>query len=43
MDDRINYLIDNEDNGVQLMDPHGKPLQLDDNTEWGGVHYLKLL
>ena len=37
MDDRINYLIDNEDNGVQLMDPHGKPLQLDDNTEWGGA------
>ena len=37
MDDRINYIIDAENNGVQLRTYDDQPIQLDDGTRWDGV------
>lgn len=36
MDDRINYIIDSEDNGVQLRTFDNKPLWMDDGTRYEG-------
>lgn len=36
MDDRINYIIDGEDNGVQLRTFDNKPLWMDDGTRYEG-------
>ena len=36
MDDRINYIIDGEDNGVQLRTSDNKPLWMDDGTRYEG-------
>ena len=37
MDDRINYIIDAENNGVQLRTYDDQPIWLDDGTRWDGV------
>lgn len=37
MDERIGYLGEAEDNGVQLRTPDDKPVWLDDGTRWDGV------
>lgn len=37
MDERIGYLGEAEDNGVQLRTPDDKPIWLDDGTRWDGV------
>ena len=37
MDDRINYIIDAENNGVQLRTYDDQPIQLDDGTIWAGI------
>ena len=37
MDDRINYIIDAENNGVQLRTYDNQPIWLDDGTRWDGV------
>jgi len=37
IDERILYLGDAEDNGVQLRTPDDKPIWLDDGTRWDGV------
>lgn len=37
MDERINYLIDSEDNGVQLRTPDNGPIWLNDDTRWDGI------
>lgn len=36
MDDRINYIIDGEDNGVQLRTFDNKPIWMDDGTRYEG-------
>ena len=36
MDDRINYIIDGEDNGIQLRTFDNKPLWMDDGTRYEG-------
>ena len=42
MDDRINYIIDAENNGVQLRTYDDQPIWLDDDTN-GPVYYHNLL
>ena len=37
MDNRINYIIDAENNGVQLRTYDDQPIWLDDGTRWDGV------
>ena len=37
MDDRINYIIDAENNGVQLRTYDDQPIWLDNGTRWDGV------
>lgn len=37
MDERINYLIDSEDNGVQLRTPDNGPIWLNDDIRWDGI------
>lgn len=37
MDDRINYIIDAENNGVQLRTYDDQPIWLDDDTIWAGI------